>query len=77
MNDLAQEYTRSMLKKELAKVLPKHQLFFKRMYSFPNGTKKPPDLEADINFVVDHMDANKLNWAIKQVQHTLDKLNTI
>lgn len=41
-------------------------MLFKRMYSYKN-------LKADINDVVDALPEDKLNWAMQQVQRTLDK----
>lgn len=67
MNQQIQDFARSTLKAGLAKLSPANHLLFKRMYS-------PKNLEADINSVVDSMPVEKLDWAMQQVQRTLDKL---
>lgn len=68
MNDQLQEFARSELKSDLAKLSENHRIFFKRMYSHNN-----PD--AEINDVVDGMPEEKLDWAMQQVQRTLEKQN--
>ena len=67
MNSELQEFARQSLKEGLAQLPDNHQLMFKRMYSHKN-------LEADINDVVDSMPEGKLDWAMSQVQRSLDKL---
>lgn len=52
---------RTEIKRILALLNDQNRLFFKRMYSFP-------DVEKDINMVVDEMDAKKLSWALKQCE---------
>jgi hypothetical protein len=69
MNNQLQEYARAELKKGLAKLPLGNQLVFKRMYSHKN-------LDADINSVVDAMPENKLDWAMQQVQGSLDELTS-
>ena len=59
---------RETIKKLLNQLLPKHVLFFKRLYA--NG-----DLDKDINQVIDEMPNDKLNNAISQCQKTLDDKN--
>lgn len=66
MNDQLQQFARSQLKEGLAKLPDNCHLFFKRMYSHDN-------LDADINDVVDTMQAASLDNAMQQVQRTLDK----
>ena len=66
MNKKLQEYAREQLKEGLSKCNEKQQYFFKRMYS-------DNDLEADINDVVDNMPEDKLDWAMQQVESTLNK----
>ena len=66
MNDQLQEYARTQLKEGLAKLPESNQLLFKRMYSHE-------DLEANINDVVDIMPEERLDWAMQQVQRTIDE----
>lgn len=70
MNNQLQEFARTQLKDGLVKLPGNNQLIFKRMYS-------PGNLDADINDVVDLMPEDKLDWAMQQVQRSLDKLGNI
>ena len=66
MNDQLQHYARETLKENLAKCTDAQQLLFKRMYSFKN-------LKLPIADVVDNIEVKGLDWAMQQVQRTLDK----
>lgn len=66
MNKELQDYAREKLKKGLANCTEGQQTMFKRMYAKGN-------LEKPINDVVDDIPADKLSWAMSQVQRTLDK----
>ena len=66
MNEQIQGFARNELKAGLSKLPESNQLIFKRMYSHKN-------LDADINDVVDSMPADKLDWAMQQVQRSLDE----
>ncbi len=66
MNKKIQDFARAVLKEMLAKLPESNHFIFKRMYSH----KK---LEANINDVVDAMPEDKLDWAMQQVQRSLDK----
>lgn len=66
MNNQLQDYARDILKEGLAQLPKSNQLLFKRMYSHKN-------IEANINDIVDNMLEEKLDWAMQQVQRTLDK----
>ena len=68
MNKQLQNYVRATLKEGLAQLPEPNQLLFKRMYSYKN-------LKANINDVVDTIPEDKLDWAMQQVQRTLDKIN--
>lgn len=68
MNNQIQEFAKNEIKKGLEKLPESHGMLFKRMYSHKN-------LEANINNVVDNMPEDKLDWAMQQVQRSLDKLN--
>ena len=59
---------RQTIKDLLKQLLPKHILFFKRLYA--NG-----NLDMDINDVIDKIPKDKLNSAIRQCQSTLDDKN--
>lgn len=67
MNKKLQNYAREELKTGLLLLPESNQLIFKRMYS-------SKDLDADICTVVDNMPEDKLNWAMQQVQRSLDKI---
>lgn len=66
MNNQLSAYARDTLKQGLAKCTEKQVLRFKRMYS--HG-----DLKKQINDVVDSMPDEKLDWAMQQVQRTLER----
>ena len=66
MNNQLQEFARRELKDGLAKLPESNQLLFKRMYSHK-------DLDKPIDDVVDSMDYDKLDWAMQQVQRSIDK----
>ena len=65
MNKELQIFARSTLKENLAKCTEGQQLTFKRMYSHL-------DLDRDIYEVVDEMSEGKLDWAMQQVQRSVD-----
>lgn len=58
-------YSREMIKKGLKKCARDQQLLFKRMYSHT-------DLSKDIDKVVDDMPEDKLDWALSQVEQTIN-----
>lgn len=67
MNTQIQDFVRQTLKDGLARLPESNCMLFKRMYSHKN-------LDADINAVVNQMPEDKLDWAMQQVQRSLDKL---
>jgi len=66
MNESLQKFARENLIQNLALCTEKEQLFFKRMYSHDN-------LALPIEQVVANMSEEKLDWAMQQVQRTVDK----
>ncbi len=66
MNDQIEQLARQALKDGLAKCTKRQQNLFKKMYAVK-------DQSCSINIVVDHMPAKTLDWAMRQVQSTLDK----
>lgn len=67
MNDQLQQFARETLKAGLRQLPDAWQLTFKRMYSHK-------DLDKPIEAVVDAMPFEKLDWAMQQVQGSIDKL---
>jgi len=67
MNNQLQEYARTKIKQGLAQLPEGWQLKFKRMYSYNN-------LDLPIDKVVDALPAEKLDWAMQQVQNSIDKI---
>ena len=67
MNKQLQKFARDTIKQGLHQCSEKQQWLFKRMYS-----KGPNPLEASTDDIVDNMDESKLDWAMEQVQTTLD-----
>ena len=66
MNEQLQEFARGELKSGLMLLPEAAHLLFKRMYS-------PDDLSVHIYDVVDNMPEEKLDWAMQQVQRSIDK----
>ncbi len=68
MNQTIVNTSKRMLKELLSQCTEPQQLLFKRMYSHK-------DLTVDINEAVDNMDETKIDWAMTQVERTLEKNN--
>lgn len=68
MNNTIKNFVTNRLKELLAECTEGQQLMFKRMYS--NG-----NLHEHINNVVDQMEDDKLDYALTQVERTIDKNN--
>lgn len=66
MNKILQKFARDWLKDKLAMLPADNNLIFKRMYS-------RADLAKPIDSVIDDMSVTQLDWAMQQVQNTLDK----
>lgn len=85
MNEKLQVFARESLKNGLAKLPEGWQRKFKLMYgrgNHENLTSKIPSMRTveeaeamDINAVVDEIPAEKLDWAMQQVENSLQKLN--
>ena len=67
MNKQLENYARQKIKERLSKLPEGYQIKFKRIYSHEN-------LKLPINEVVDKMRKEKLDWALTQVQNSLNKL---
>jgi hypothetical protein len=67
MNIYLQNFAREFMKDGLAKLPEKNHDIFRRMYSHK-------DLEKDINQIVDDLPEDKLDWAMMQIQRSVDKL---
>ena len=67
MNKQLESFARKSLKEGLAQLPESNQMLFKRMYSHKN-------LEANVDDVVDGMPEDKLDWAMQQVERSLDKI---
>ena len=66
MNNQLQEFAREQLKDGLPKLPESNQLLFKRMYSHE-------DLDKPIDDVVDSMPSDRLDWAMQQVQRSIER----
>lgn len=64
------EFTKNKLKDLLKECTDSQQLMFKRMYSNNN-------IDISINEVVDNMESEKLDWALTQVERTIQKNSNI
>jgi len=67
MNNELQDFARKTLKEGLEKCTDAEQRRFKQMYAGSGW-----NAGIDINMVVDEMDADRLDWAMKQVRRTLE-----
>jgi len=65
MNTKLQDFARQKILDGLGKLEPEHHLLFRRMYSHKN-------LDADLENVVQNMPEDKLDWAMQQVQKSVD-----
>ena len=65
-NKTIKNVAKEMLKELLAECNEGQQLMFKRMYCHKN-------LGLPINEVVDQMDDDKIDWAITQIERTIEK----
>ena len=66
MNNTLKNFAKRELKIGLAKCTEEEQHLFKQMYAFKH-------LDKDINYAVDHMPEEKMDWAMQQVERTLVK----
>jgi len=66
MNETLKNTAKEMLKELLAECTEGQQLMFKRMYCHKN-------LELPINKAVDQMADDKIDWAMTQVERTVEK----
>ena len=75
MNEQLQSFARQTLKDGLGQLPDKQQEIFKLMYARDNGKRSVEDsLAMQIDDVIDCVPAEKLDWAMQQVQRSLDKL---
>lgn len=72
MNKQLQDFARKTLKEGLALCTKDQQQIFRQMYARPD---KRMDMGADINTVVDEMSPSTLDWAMQQIQRTLEEKN--
>lgn len=77
MNKKLQDFARAELKDGLAKLPEENNRTFKLMYARDNGKRSVADAVAmPINDVVDCMPPEQLDWAMQQVQSSLDKMQS-
>lgn len=68
-NETIKNVAKEMLKKLLSECTDGQQLMFKRMYCHKN-------LELSIDEAVDQMKDDKIDWAMTQVERTVEKNRT-
>lgn len=79
MNDKLQQFARQTLKDDLSQCTEGQQITFKLMYAKPTEPRhRTPEAialikAANVESIVDDMPADKLDWAMQQVQKTLDR----
>jgi len=69
MNETLKLLSKNILKDLLSQCTEPQQMMFKRMYSHT-------DLDKDIKKCVDDMDESKIDWAITQLERTVEKNNS-
>lgn len=75
INKQLEDYARSQLKDGLAQLPEAHQHKFKLMYGRDNGKRSVEDAIAlPIEDLVGMMSADKLDWAMQQVDNSLKKI---
>ena len=76
MNKQLQDFARAELKTGLAELPEENHRTFKLMYARDKGKRSVADAVAmQINDVVDLMPPEQLDWAMQQVQASLDKMH--
>ena len=74
MNETLQQFARQTLKDQLALCTEAQQRKFRLMYGRAGGRRTVGDTEAmTINDVVEEIPAERLDWAMQQVQNTIKK----
>lgn len=84
MNEKLQKFARDQLKLGLAQLPDSKKLMFKRIY-IPwslgiidqNRKLTEVELSTPINDVVDKLPEDKLDWAMQQVERTIQKLGSV
>ena len=75
MNNKLQDYAREQLKLGLAQLPGTWHRKFKLMYGRDNGKRSVEQVVAlQINDVVDIMPEDKLDWAMEQVENSIQKM---
>lgn len=75
MNDQLQAFARASLKEGLTKLPEAGHKTFRLMYARDGGKRSVEDaLRMPINDVVDAMPASQLDWAMQQVENSINKL---
>ena len=78
MNKQFQDFARAELKAGLASLPEDNHRNFKLMYARDNGKRSVADAVAmPITDVVDCMPQEQLDWAMQQVQASLDKMHNV
>jgi hypothetical protein len=72
MNNALQDFARNSIKEGLYQCLDRQVRIFKLMYARTNPDA-PADLDMEIDDVVDLIPSEALDWAMQQVERTLEK----
>lgn len=76
MNEQLQAFARETLKTGLAQLSPENHRVFALMYGRKGGKRTVEDAVAiPFSDIVDEIEPQKLDWAMQQVQRTIDKQN--
>ena len=67
MNDILQNFARQWLKDNIKKLPTGWEMKFKRIYAYDN-------IMTPINVIIDEIHQDRLDWAMQQVQNSIEKL---
>lgn len=77
MNEQLQKFAREQIKEGMAQLNASHHRIFRLMYGRNNGKRGVADAEAmPIDDVLAEMDGTKLDWAMQQVQRSIQDLKS-
>lgn len=76
MNETISNFIRDKIVQGLQKLPEAHQRMFKLMYGRNGGRRSVEDTEAlSVEFIIAEIPEQKLDWALSQIERSLDKLN--
>lgn len=78
MNSKLERFARDSLKEDLNLLPERWQEMFKLIYGSKNGKRSIDNIKLmSINDVVDEIPSEKLDWAMQQVENSINKINKL